>query len=211
MIYILAGTDTKKKHLHETMLVGAREKITLPLSVVSQDMLNEYASSVSLFGDSPVIVVSNLFSETELFSNAKDLAVLSESDTVFIFNEDSMLASVEKKYQKYVSVVRFDEKKGKSIPKMDPFAIANAFARRDKMGAWIALTESIEAGTSPESISGTLFWKIKTMIISGTRLYSRDELLSCSRALVALYHDSHKGDRDFAIGLEQFILSRLAK
>ena len=201
MIYILTGTDTKKKHLHETMLVGAREKIVLPLSVVSQGMLNEYASSVSLFGDSPVIVVSN----------AKDLAVLSESDTVFIFNEDSMLASVEKKYQKYVSVVRFDEKKGKSIPKMDPFAIANAFARRDKMGAWIALTESIEAGTSPESISGTLFWKIKTMIISGTRLYSRDELLSCSRALVALYHDSHKGDRDFAIGLEQFILSRLAK
>ena len=100
MIYILTGTDTKKKHLHETMLVGAREKIVLPLSVVSQGMLNEYASSVSLFGDSPVIVVSNLFSETELFSNAKDLAVLSESDTVFIFNEDSMLASVEKKYQK---------------------------------------------------------------------------------------------------------------
>jgi hypothetical protein len=211
MIYILAGTDTKKKRAYEMTLVGKREKIAIPLSTISQEILKEYASSTSLFGESPVVIISDLFAETELFATAKDLALLAESKTLFIFIEDSILASTEKKYQKYATVIHFDEKKAKQISSIDSFAVANAFARRDKVGAWVALTQSIESGVSPESISGILFWKIKTMILSGTRVFSREELIKHSRALVDLYHQAHSGERDFAVGLEQFILGAFAK
>lgn len=211
MIYILSGTDIAKKRAYEKTLTGERERISLPLSAVSRESLEEYAMSSSLFGETPVVVISDLFSETDLFSDAKDLASLADSKTIFIFIEDAFLVSEEKKYKKYATTIRFDGKKEKSVSKIDSFAIANAFARRDKISAWVSLVESIDSGVSPESISGILFWKIKTMILSGTRVFSKEELLSHSRALVSLYHDSHKGERDFAVGLEQFILSSLSK
>ncbi len=211
MIYILAGTDTKKKNKEEQSLVGNRERIALSLSLVSKQALEEYASSKSLFGESPVVVLENIFAETDFFANAKDLEMLAESETLFIFNEDSFLVSAEKKYQKYAKTIRFDSVKEKNAPKIDPFKVANLFAKRDKIGAWTALVESLEAGTPPESISGTLFWKIKTMILSGARTFSREELVGFSSLLVALYHDAHSGKQDFAIGLEKFVLSTLAK
>ena len=99
----------------------------------------------------------------------------------------------------------------KTIPKINVFGIADAFSNRNKIEAWILYREAVSQGIPPEEISGIIFWKIKTMILSGSKFFSLDELKNNSSELVSLYHNAHRGESDFVIGLEQFILNSLGK
>jgi len=150
MIYIFAGSDTKKIN------AGAKTiykdvPIFISTSEVSQGMLESYAMSTSLFGESPVLVLDNALSESEIVLSSKDLANLQESKTIFIFREDKMLAAAEKKYSKYAIIERFDNKK---LPAPEPnniFLLADAFAQKDKVKTWMLYRDVIDKGGSPEA------------------------------------------------------------
>lgn len=211
MIYILAGNKVKEKTLYVKKLGENRDIIKISQASVSRELLKEYAENVSLFGDSPVIVTENALSEGDITFSLDELKSLNESKTIFIFNEDKLLKTDEKKYIKYAIIERFEEKEVKSVPKINIFAIADSYAKRDKVNTWILYREAVEAGLEPEMISGMLFWKIKTMVQNGNKNFSNDELKYNSSAIVSLYHEAHRGEKDFVIGLEQFILSSLSK
>ena len=49
------------------------------------------------------------------------------------------------------------------------------------------------------------------MILNGTKFFSKEELKKASSELVSIYHKAHRGEYDFTISLEQFILSSLSK
>ena len=70
--------------------------------------------------------------------------------------------------------------------------------------------EGVESGIEPEAIAGILFWKIKTMILNGSRMFSIDELKNQSSKIVSIYHLAHRGEVDFIVSLEQFILTSLS-
>jgi len=211
MIYILCGNDTKKRSSYIKKLANNREVIFLSSTDASREMLNSYSQNISLFGESPVVVIENLFSKNEESFTLKELTDLKNSPTIFIILEDKMLVAEEKKYKKYAEIEKFEIKEIKQISKIDPFALADAYSRRDKIGSWILYRESIDMGSEPEAISGILFWKIKSMILNGNKVFSLAELQLQSSRLVSLYHDAHKGSCDFVVGLEQFILSSLNK
>ena len=211
MIYIFCGNDSKKINLNINKLTNKKEVILLSSSSVSKEILINYASSTSLFGDVPVIVVENLLNKNEFSFSKIDLSILKESPTIFIFKEDKLLIADEKKYKNYANIERFEIKEIKKSPTINSFAIVDAFAKKDKVGTWILYRQAIDGGLEPEAISGLLFWKIKTMILNGTKIFSTKELQNQSKNIVSLYHRAHKGDTDFIIGLEQFILSSLNK
>jgi len=211
MIYILFGNDTKKINSSLKKLTENKEVIYLSQSVISKELINEYALNISLFGESPVVVVENLLSKNEFSFSTKELSSLKDSPTIFILLEDKLLSADEKKYSKYAKTEKFEIKEIKKIPKINTFAIADAYGRGDKIEAWFLYRQAIEAGIEPEAISGILFWKIKTMILNGNKIFSLDNLQKQSKDIVSLYHNSHKGNSDFVIGLEQFILSSLTK
>ena len=94
--------------------------------------------------------------------------------------------------------------------KFNIFGITDAFAKHDKVMTWVLYRRGIEGGVEPEAIAGILFWKIKTMILSGNYLFDKDELKRQSSRIVSIYHKAHRGESDFSIGLEQFILSSLS-
>jgi hypothetical protein len=122
-----------------------------------------------------------------------------------------LLAPAKKKYQKHATIEDFSMMESKQVPKVNVFNIADNFSKKDKINAWILYGEAISTGVAPEEISGILFWKIKSMVLTGSRFFSIDELKNRSSQLVSIYHKSHKGELDFTIGLEQFILSSLSK
>ncbi len=210
MIYILSGNDTQKKSARLKVIIQGKDVIRLGESEASKEILLEYAASVDLFGNSPTIITSNIINSAISLS-PKDLAVLDSSKTLFIFLEDKLKATDEKKYAKFSTIEKFEEKKTIKARNDNPFALADSFARRDKIGTWILYREQIDKGAQPEAISGMLFWKIKTMMLNGTRTFSKEELKRQSSEIVCLYHDAHRGESDFVIGLEQFILSSLTK
>ncbi len=211
MIYIFVGNDTKKKNLQIKKIVSERDFIKIQTQDISKGMILGYASSQNLFGDTPIIIIENFFTESDISLLKDDLNTLKDSETIFIFLEDKMLATEQKKYTKYATIESFEEKTIKQIPKINTFAIADSFARPDKITTWILYNEAMEAGIEPETISGILFWKIKTMILNGTKNFSAEELKNQSSNIVSIYHLAHRGELDFKIGIEQLILSSLNK
>lgn len=211
MIYILSGNDTKKKNIYLKKLYKNNTPTFVPNNGVVKEMLLDYAHSVSLFGGEEVFVFEGLLKEGNITLSGEDIDVLKESENVFVFIEDKLLAPELKKYKKYATIEDFSSVIAKPAPKINVFNIADSFSRRDKINTWILYREAVSVGVAPEEISGIIFWKIKSMILSGTKFFSPDELKKKSSELVSIYHKSHRGDIDFTIGLEQFILSSLSK
>ena len=59
MIYIFCGNDSKKINLNISKISNKKEVILLTSSSTSKEILINYASSTSLFGDVPVIIIDN--------------------------------------------------------------------------------------------------------------------------------------------------------
>lgn len=210
MIHILVGLDRNKRNIFLKKL-APENLISVPLTSVSQEMLKGYATSASLFGDTMTIVVEGLLSETDMVPSVDMLKELNDSQPLFIFLEDKLTVSEEKKYTKYSTITHFDLPTiKKSAPKVNTFAIADAYGKHDKIGTWVLYRDAIEKGTEPEAISGMLFWKIKQMILANPKAQNIHILKRNSGELVSLYHKAHKGERDFVVGLEQFILTSLS-
>lgn len=211
MIYILLGNDIKKKNTYLKKLYKNDVPIFIPHTDISKEFLFNQARSISLFGEHSIIVLDNAIKEGRLDFSVDELRSLKDSETTFILQEEKLLVSDLKKYKKYATIEDFSNLITKKVPKIDVFNIAEAFARWDKIGAWVLYRQAISQGIPPEEISGILFWKIKMMILNGTKIFKLDTLKKMSSELVAIYHKSHKGEIDFTISLEQFILSSLSK
>lgn len=211
MIYILSGNDTKKKSAYLKKLYKSDQSIFVPEANATKEMLLDYAMERSLFGESTTVVFENILKKEDISLSPDELSKLKDSKTVVVFLEEKLLAVDSKKYIKYATIEDFSTQIVKQAPKMNMFSIADAFARRDKINTWILYRDAVTLGAQPEEISGIIFWKIKNMVLNGTKSFSQDELKSQSSELVSLYHKAHRGESDFVIGLEQFILSALSK
>jgi DNA polymerase III delta subunit len=211
MIYILSGNDTKKKNSYLKKLCKDNAPVFVSNKEVTKNMILDYAHSVSLFGGEQIVVFEGLIKEESLVFSDEDLVGMKESPTIFVFMEEKLLAPQVKKYKKYATIEDFGMAILKQTPKMNMFDIADSFSKRDKVSTWILYRQAVSLGVQPEEISGIIFWKIKTMLLSPTKLFSPIELKKRSSELVSIYHKAHRGECDFIIGLEQFILSSLSK
>lgn len=210
MIYILLGNDIKKKSAYIKKISEDSSPVFLSGIDITKETILGHAEMMNLFGNSPTVIAED-FLKSEVKLSSEEWKILKESKTIFVFLEEKLLAVDMNKLKKYASIENFSTKEVKEKPKFNVFNIAESFAKRDKIGTWILYKEALSLGSSPEEISGIIFWKIKTMVINGSKFFTKDELKMCSSELVSLYHLAHLGKLDFIIGLEQFILSSLDK
>ncbi len=208
MIYILTGNDSKSKGSQIKLLAKDQKVIFLPLSCTKENFL--IYTSFNLFNENPTIVVENVLQENAFQFSDEELQSLKESPTNFIFLEDSLNKEGEKKYSKYAeNIKKFEQKNLKSTPKENLFNIVDSFAKKNKIETWVLYTKAVESGASPEAMIGMFFWKIKTMMLSNSKIFSKEQLKNFSKEIVDLYHQAHIGNTDITIGLEQFILKSL--
>lgn len=209
MIYLYTGNDQKNKIVSIKKNFKKYEIVFLLGDSAKKEMVLDYIQSNNLFGEPKAVVVENFLKENTF--SVDELEMMKKSDTPFFFMEDKMLVAEEKKYKKYTEVIeKFEVKELKSAPAYNVFAITDAFASKDKIGAWSLYLSAIENEAQPEAISGILFWKIKTMMMTGSKNFSKENLKQMSSSLVDVYHRSHMGEIDMKIGLEQFILKSLS-
>lgn len=208
MIYILVGENIKSKNIFIKKLIVERESFFVS-SDASKELIMSYCYNVDLFNKTPVLVIDNVLNNGEIIFNIDELATLKNSGTDFIFTEDKLLKSHQDKYKKHGEINFFE---GEKIiqKKFDIFSLTNAFEKRDKISAWVLYHKALSEGVEPEAIAGVLFWKIKTMILSSSRIFDKNELKIQSSNIINLYHKAHRGEEDFLVGLEQFILSSLS-
>ena len=210
MIYILFGDDTKSSNVYIKEFTKDGDTFLFSNNNVDKDLIMSYSNNINLFNNSPSIIIENILNEEVVDFSPQELADLSASSTIFIFKEDKLSAVLQKKYKKYGEVKNFEGKKVISTPKFNIFSLTDSFANRDKMNTWILYNTAISSSIEPEAISGVLFWKIKMMILNGSKVFSLKELKIQSSSIVTLYHKAHRGEVDFTVSLEQFILSSLS-
>jgi len=209
MIYILVGGDTKNKNVYIKELTKDSESFFVKEEKMDRALIMSYCYNVNLFNLSPSIIMENVLSDDDINLKTDDLNFLKNSGTIFVFKEDKLLKALQDKYKKYAEIKIFEDKKVFGKEKFNVFSITDAYARKDKIGAWSLYNEALKDGIEPEAIAGVLFWKVKTMILSNPNETNKKELKKQSSEIVALYHKAHKGEIDLSIGLEQFILTSL--
>ena len=111
--------------------------------------------------------------------------------------------------------------------KIDFFEFADALGRRDKRGLWVLYQDALAEQVPAEEVHGIFYWQVKSMLLAKKsktadeagmkpypfqkskehgRNYKDGELENISSSLVSMYHEAHRGNTDFFVALEKFIL-----
>lgn len=209
MIHILVGGDTKNKGNYIKDLTNNRENIFIGDNNVSKSLIMSCCYEIDLFNQSSFVVLDNVLSGDDINFSTEDLNSLKESKTIFIFKENKLLTALQNKYKKHGDIKIFEEKKTIQTPQFNIFSITDAFANKEKMLTWTLYNKGIKEGIEGEALAGILFWKIKTMLLNGSNVFSKNDLKQQSSKIISLYHKAHRGELDLPLGLEQFILTSL--
>ena len=117
--------------------------------------------------------------------------------------------------------------------KIDFFEFANTLGERNKKQLWTIYQEALNESVASEEVHSIFFWQVKAMlcavktkdateaglnpfVYSKAKTYARnygknaeeaeEKLRQMSTSLCDMYHEAHRGNLDFAVGLEKFIL-----
>jgi len=212
MLYVFHGTDGKEVRSRAHALINAFLSKAPEASVTrlsSTDMLPGTLVSAlntqGLFHNKNIIILDGwcALKETRdvLFDSLEEMKQ-SVYDCIVI--EEGLHAAHQKK------LASFSEKIEKyDIPKEpytahNDFALANAFDRGDRAGAWVELQRALYAGKAPEALHGMLVWKAKQRVIKNADSQTRAVLAE----LATLPQRAYAQRIDLAQALEQLILSR---
>ena len=137
------------------------------------------------------------------------------------------IAEKVQEFKKPEKVLTKKETLAQKGEKIDFFEFADALGKRDKRGLWVLYQDALAEQVPAEEVHGIFFWQIKSMLLAKkcktaeeagmksfpfqkSREYSRNykdgELENLSSKLVSMYHEAHRGNLDFFIALEKFIL-----
>lgn len=210
MIHILVGGDIKNKGNYIKELTKKLESVFIGANNISKDLIMSCCYGIDLFNKSSFVVLENVLNGGDINFLTEELVRIKESNTLFIFKEDKLSVALQNKYKKYGEIKIFEEKKAIQTSKFNVFSITDAFANKDKILAWTFYNKGIKEGIEGEAIAGILFWKIKTMLLNGSNVFSKSDLKQQSSKIISLYHKAHRGELDLSLGLEQFILTSLS-
>jgi len=125
-----------------------------------------------------------------------------------------------------ISALGGEIKRAETKEQYNPFQICDAFAYKDRKTAWILFQKALFNGITAEEVFWKIWWQIKTLILvknqphdlnlhpfvikktlRNINNFTKEELNNLSWQLVSLYHKTRKGQAEFEIGLEKFILN----
>ncbi len=216
MLYFFYGSDTDTAREKALALVASLQKkkpeaelFRLDAEHWSESQLDELTGGIGLFSKTYLVFLSYLFENEEAKEVVlKKLSEIAESPNIFVMLEgkcdkETLLAITEA-----AEKTNAFEKKGGKKETFKIFSLADALGSRDRKNLWVLYYQALREDFAPENINGVLFWKVKSLLSAPypNRQWKREELKDLSRRLVSLYHDSHRGIHDFAIGLERFVL-----
>ncbi len=217
MIYFYYGTDINKARRKAHELIDSLQKkkpdasfFKIDSESFSVERISEYIESQGLFSNKYIVFLDRLCEKKEIKESFVDLLKeISESENIFIVLEGKLdkatATKIEKKSEKFLN---FSLEEAPEKPVYNAFALADAFARRDRKNAWMLYRKSIDAGEAPEALHGMIFWKVKTLILSGYGGdWKKDELIKAMNKLVVLYHDARRGKHELETGMEAWLLS----
>lgn len=236
MIYFYYGTDRGKIQKTARATFEALQKKKPDASFVSFDeesltesILQEVASSQGLFEKKIVAKISNIFDDKGKAEIVlKYLKQMKETENIIVWSEGEMKKTDLEKIKKNAEKAEEFGIKDKSVKKFpDIFKMPDAIGDKDKKTAWMLLIKEFKKGTVKEEIHGTIFWQIKSILVakktktadesglnpfvfskakSFAKKWETKDLDNAVSDLVNMYHKAHRGEVDFEVELERWVL-----
>lgn len=237
MLYIFYGTDSKKSTDKARTLVDSlrTKKPDASFIEISSDnwnksVIEEHISGQGLFSKKYIVFLNKAAKDGEVVEKFIEMAGLMKgSENIFIINEGKVNAELKRVFEKFGDkVVISDEIEKKVFNKeFNIFSLADAMGTRDRFKAWSIYREAVQNGLESESILGTIFWQIKSMMLArdsksasevglnpfvyskakkGLGNYKERELDNLLERVILLYHDGHRGLVDLELGIEKMML-----
>ncbi|MEI8249016.1 MAG: hypothetical protein WCG07_00785 [Candidatus Taylorbacteria bacterium] len=239
MLYVFHGTDIQKSVTKaHTLIDSLRTKrpdatfVTVEAKDWSPSVIEEHIGGQGLFSNKYIVFLDRVSEHADAQDMLTEyIPALKESTNIFIVLENKTPAELKKKFEAHADKVVVTDEPAKAgwgnSGEFNVFALADAVGERNSFKAWSVYREAIGAGLEVESIIGTLFWQVKSMILAlngksaaDTGLtpfvyskakkacgnYSRDELYALLENLILIYHDSHRGLVDGELAVEQVCL-----
>ncbi len=198
--------DDTSFNLHEAeKYFGNSDLFSLQYSVVFDRVLSVALAHDFFFGSLPLFV---------------------SSENTFLFLEEKLSAEEIRKIEKLGGKVLVEKSKQiKPKETFNIFSLGDALGEKDKRKLWVLYQKALREGKSPEEISGTLFWMLKSMLLvekgGGSTLnpfvkskaarflknYSGDSLSKLTFEFVKEYHESRRGGLSLEERIERVILS----
>lgn len=208
MIYTLIGTDGKKRE----KALAEIAKFGVPNAHIYGEQISALQPLIeagSLFGDKVIAHLVQVLEKAETREHVYDLLpAMKESENIFFIDEPFADANRMKKLEKF-SEKLFDAREEKAR-EATPFALSDAFARRDKKSVWVEWMKLRDVET-PEAIQGALWWRFQT-VWSDARSGKPGKytLLECEEVggkILRSSIEAHRGEKDLKVELEAILLS----
>jgi len=156
------------------------------------------------------------------------LPEIAQSENIFIWVDRDASAKHLAEIEKHAAKVQEFKTTPKSTkPDFNLFSLGDALIERNKQKLWILFQDALSYFPA-EEIHGTLFWQMKSMVLTtkvssaseadmnpfpfnkakaAIKKYSEKEMEKMLVRLISVSHDSRRGKHDFGIALERWILS----
>jgi DNA polymerase III delta subunit len=235
MFFLYTGTDRDKTLAKAAAMVEALRKkrpdsafISLSDQALTQGRLEELVAGQGLFDEKSIVRISGAFVEKELGEFvAKHWEDFKLSPNAFVFVEEKINKVPLEKAGKFAEKLEVFDLPERKRGEFNAFALSDALGARDRKALWALYREAIAAEVECEELCGVLFWQVKSMFLAQDTKsaaeadlnpfvygkakryagnYKEGELAHLSGELVLLYHEAHRGKRDFELGLEQLLL-----
>ena len=227
MLYVFYGTDVSKSrekahYLVDSLRTKKPDASYVPITADNWNALTieENLGGQGLFSSKYIVFLDRVTENAVAKEEVVDfLPAMNESSNIFVILEGKVIVelkkAIEKSAEKVVvtdlpTVAKSFGSRVAGAGDFNVFALADAVANRNKANSWTIFRQAVDRGIGSESILGTLFWKVKTMIVAsggkGSTKYSKVELENLLTRLVTLYHDGHRGMVDLELGTEKLLL-----
>ena len=249
MLYVYHGSDIAQSlKKARTLADSLRAKkpdatfIEITADKWSSTVIEENIGGQGLFSNKYIIFLNRVTENADAKEVLSELIqAMNESANIFIMLEGKLNAELKKAVDKNAEKAIETEKQSKEAKgkngsiveentgsaEFNIFALGDAVGSRNALKSWSLYRQAIENGLETESIIGTLFWQIKSMIVARDAVsantsglspfvyskakkyagnYSNDELSALLASLIKIYHDSHRGLVDAEIEIEKTML-----
>lgn len=237
MLYLFHGSDTRKSGEKARSLIDSLRAKRPDAAFVAVDAdhwstgtIKEHLGGQGLFSSKYIIYLDCVTENPDAEEKVTDfIPAMNESANIFIVFEGRLNAELKKAFEKHAEkTVESDMVSMAGKKDFNIFTLADALGARDSFKAWTIYRQALENGVEAESIVGTLFWQVKSMVLAAKGksaaeaglnpfVYSKSkryaanfsdgELRRLLKELIVLYHEGHRGMVDLEIGMERVLLS----
>lgn len=249
MLYLFHGSDIRKSGEKARGLIDSlRAKrpdatfVTVDADHWSVGTIQEHLGGQGLFSSRYIVYLNRVTENADAAEKIADfIPAINESANIFIVLEGKLNAELKKVFEKHaektvesgvsgdrISVGADTRPSAAGKKDFNIFTLADALGVRDSFKAWSTYRQAVENGVEAESIVGTLFWQVKSMILAAkgksaaeaglnpfvynkskryAANFSENELREYLKKFIVLYHEGHRGTVDLEMSVERVLLS----